>query len=420
MDKKSKGESIMKIMSVNAGSSSLKFQLLEMPAEKLLISGVVEEIGTGREGKYTVKIDDDEFESKQVCKDHSQAVELMLNDLLSRKIINSYDEIEGVGHRVVSGGVNITKSTVITEEVKNTIRECIPLAPLHNPAHLTGIEAFEKALPNVFQIVVVDTAFHMTMAPDAYTYALPYEWYSKYQVRKYGAHGTSHQYVSQRCAEIMNKSIEDLKIITLHIGNGASISAVKGGKCVDTSMGLGPLAGIPMGTRCGTVDPTIVEYIMGIKEEESKKDPNVKPYDVHDVLRIFNKESGYKGFSGIDSDSRKVEGAAKEGNERAQLILDLQAKRICDYIGSYYVYMGGVDAIVFTAGIGENNGSFRKRVLDRLGVLGIEYNEDVINIRKKEIELSTPNSKVKVFVIPTNEELAIARDVVRLKKENNR
>ena len=411
----------MKIMSVNAGSSSLKFQLLEMPAEKVLISGVVEEIGTGHEGSYTVKIEGQEFEKKQVCKDHSQAVELMLNDLIERKIIKDYNEIDGVGHRVVSGGVNITKSAVITPEVKETIRECIPLAPLHNPAHLTGIEAFQKALPNVFQIVVVDTAFHMTMEKDAYTYALPYEWCDKYQVRKYGAHGTSHQFVSKRCAELMNRvGDENLKIVTLHIGNGASLAAVKGGKCVDTSMGLGPLAGIPMGTRCGSVDPTIVEYIMGIKEEEHKKDPSVKLYDVHDVLRIFNKESGYKGYSGVSSDSRLLENAAKEGNERAQTVLDLQAKRVCDYIGSYYVYMGGIDAIVFTAGIGENSESFRRRVLDRLTVLGDKYDEKLVGARKQEIEISTADSKIKVFVIPTNEELAIARDVVRLKQENNK
>lgn len=399
----------MKIMSVNAGSSSLKFQLLEMPQEEVLCEGLVESIGSGEVGAYKIETSEGKFVKNFVIADHGVAVDMMLNDLVERNIIASLDEIDGVGHRVVHGGVRFTQSAVITPEVVKEIEDVIPLAPLHNPAHITGIKAFQKALPNVFQIVVFDTAFHQTMAEDAYMYAVPYEWYQKHKVRRYGAHGTSHKFVANRVAEVMGKNIEDLKIVTLHIGNGASLAAVKGGKCVDTSMGLGPLAGIPMGTRSGTIDPTIVEYINKMEN-----------MDIKAILNALNKKSGYLGLSGVSHDSRALEDAAAEGNERAKLALEVQAKRVADYIGSYYVYMEGIDAIVFTAGIGENNGSFRKRVLDRIKVLGVEYNEEVINIRKKEIELSTPNSKIKVFVIPTNEELAIARDVVRLKEENNK
>ena len=397
----------MKIMSVNAGSSSLKFQLLEMPQEEVLCEGLVESIGSGEVGAYKIETSEGKFVKNFVIADHGVAVDMMLNDLVERNIIASLDEIDGVGHRVVHGGVRFTQSAVITPEVVKEIEDVIPLAPLHNPAHITGIKAFQKALPNVFQIVVFDTAFHQTMAEDAYMYAVPYEWYQNHKVRRYGAHGTSHKFVANRVAEVMGKNIEDLKIVTLHIGNGASLAAVKGGKCVDTSMGLGPLAGIPMGTRSGTIDPTIVEYISKMEN-----------MDIKAILNALNKKSGYLGLSGISHDSRALEDAAAEGNERAKLALEVQAKSVADYIGSYYVYMEGIDAIVFTAGIGENNGSFRKRVLDRIKVLGVEYNEEVINIRKKEIELSTPNSKIKVFVIPTNEELAIARDVVRLKEEN--
>lgn len=399
----------MKIMSVNAGSSSLKFQLLEMPQEEVLCEGLVESIGSGEVGAYKIETSEGKFVKNFVIADHGVAVDMMLNDLVERNIIASLDEIDGVGHRVVHGGVRFTQSAVITPEVVKEIEDVIPLAPLHNPAHITGIKAFQKALPNVFQIVVFDTAFHQTMAEDAYMYAVPYEWYQNHKVRRYGAHGTSHKFVANRVAEVMGKNIEDLKIVTLHIGNGASLAAVKGGKCVDTSMGLGPLAGIPMGTRSGTIDPTIVEYISKMEN-----------MDIKAILNALNKKSGYLGLSGISHDSRALEDAAAEGNERAKLALEVQAKSVADYIGSYYVYMEGIDAIVFTAGIGENNGSFRKRVLDRIKVLGVEYNEEVINIRKKEIELSTPNSKIKVFVIPTNEELAIARDVVRLKEENNK
>ena len=397
----------MKIISVNAGSSSLKFQLLEMPEEKVLISGVVDSIGNVATSFYKVEINGEKIQTVVPVEDHAVAVKLMLNDLIERKIINSLDEIEGVGHRVVHGGVTFTESAVLTDQVVEEIRAVIPLAPLHNPAHLTGIKAFKEALPNVFQIAVFDTAFHQTMAPDAYMYAVPYEWYTENKVRKYGAHGTSHQYVANKTAEFLGKPVEDLKIVTLHIGNGASLAAVKGGKCVDTSMGLGPLAGIPMGTRSGTVDPTIVEYIAKERDLCYKE-----------VLVALNKKSGYLGVSGVSNDSRALEDAAKAGNERAQLILDMQAKSIADYIGSYYVYMEGIDVIAFTAGIGENSAAFRARVLDRIKVLGVKYDEELIKVRGEELVISTPDSKITVVVMPTNEELAIARDVVRLKEEN--
>lgn len=398
----------MKIMSVNAGSSSLKFQLLEMPQEKVLTEGVVESIGSGEIGKYTIKINHEKITKEMVIPSHAEAVDMVLKDLIARQIIHSLEEIEGVGHRIVHGG-SFTESVKVTQAVKDEIKKVIPLAPLHNPAHLIGIEAFEKALPNVFQICVFDTAFHQTMAEDAYLYAVPYEWYEKHQVRKYGFHGTSHQYVATRCAELMKKPLKDLKIVTLHIGNGASLAAVKHGKCVDTSMGLGPLAGIPMGTRSGTIDPTIIEFIA-----------NAEGKSLPEIMKDLNKHSGYLGVSGLSHDSRNLEEAIeKQHHKRAKLALDLQAKSVADYIGSYYVYMEGIDAIVFTAGIGENSQGFRERVLNRIRILGVEYDSTLNQERGKEIKISTPNSKIQVFVIPTNEELAIARDVVRL-KENDR
>ena len=331
-------------MSVNAGSSSLKFQLLEMPQEEVLCEGLVESIGSGEMGTYKIETSEGKNVKNFVIADHGVAVDMMLNDLVERNIISSLDEIDGVGHRVVHGGVRFTQSAVITPEVVKEIEDVIPLAPLHNPAHITGIKAFQKALPNVFQIVVFDTAFHQTMAEDAYMYAVPYEWFENHKVRKYGAHGTSHKFVANRVAEVMGKPIEDLKIVTLHIGNGASLAAVKGGKCVDTSMGLGPLAGIPMGTRSGTIDPTIVEYISKMEN-----------MDIKAILNALNKKSGYLGVSGVSNDSRLVEDAAAAGNERAKLALEVQAKSVADYIGSYYVYMEGIDVIVFTAGIGANS-----------------------------------------------------------------
>ena len=393
-----------KIMAVNAGSSSLKFQLLEMPQEVVLASGIVERIGEDIPC-YTFKFDGKKLQGDLTNgNDHTAAVKAVLDLLLENNIVKSFNEIEGVGHRVVQGGAYFSDSAVITKDVKAKIEELSPLAPLHNPAHIKGIEAIENVLPNVPSVAVFDTAFHQTMDEVSYMYPVPYEWYSENKVRKYGAHGTSHKYVAYECAKLMNKPIEELKIITCHIGNGASITAVKGGKCVDTSMGLTPLDGIPMGTRSGTLDPTILQYMQ-----------KQKGYEMDKLINILNKESGYKGVSGVSNDSRELEDRY-DTEPRCKLALDLQYKRIADYIGSYYILMGGVDAIVFTAGIGENNWHMRDEVLNRVSVLGVSVDKEANSKRGEAIEISTKDSKVKAFVIPTAEELVIARDVVRLTK----
>jgi len=393
-----------KIMAVNAGSSSLKFQLLEMPQEVVLASGIVERIGEDIPC-YTFKFDGKKLQGDLTNgNDHTAAVKAVLDLLLENNIVKSFNEIEGVGHRVVQGGAYFSDSAVITKDVKAKIEELSPLAPLHNPAHIKGIEAIENVLPNVPSVAVFDTAFHQTMDEVSYMYPVPYEWYSENKVRKYGAHGTSHKYVAYECAKLMNKPIEELKIITCHIGNGASITAVKGGKCVDTSMGLTPLDGIPMGTRSGTLDPTILQYMQ-----------KQKGYEMDKLINILNKESGYKGVSGVSNDSRDLEDRY-DTDPRCKLALDLQYKRIADYIGSYYILMGGVDAIVFTAGIGENNWHMRDEVLNRVSVLGVSVDKEANSKRGEAIEISTKDSKVKAFVIPTAEELVIARDVVRLTK----
>lgn len=394
----------MKIMAVNAGSSSIKFQLLEMPQEVVIASGVMERIGLD-EGIFTIKYDGKKEETHPVLKDHAVGVDLLLKSLIEKGILKSLDEIAGVGHRVVQGGEYFKDSSLVDETVVEKISELADLAPLHNPAHIVGIRAFQKALPNVKQVVVFDTVFHQTMPEEAYMYATPYEWYEKYGIRKYGAHGTSHQYVSQRCAEILGKDIKDTKIIVCHLGNGASICAVEGGKCKDTSMGLTPLEGIPMGTRSGILDPTVVSYIC---QKEGKT--------AAEVVNILNKKSGYLGMSGISSDARDVTAGAEQGNHRCQMTFDVQAKRIVDYIASYYVYMGGCDAICFTAGMGENLIHQRANILNRLGGLGVKLDEESNNIRGEERLITTADSKIKAFIIPTNEEVMIARDVVRVAK----
>lgn len=394
-----------KILSVNAGSSSLKFQLLSMPSERVIVEGIVERIGNA-DAIYTVKLNGNKERTTLSIKNHSEAVQLVLNDLIKRQIVASLDEIKGVGHRVVHGGEKFKESTIITPEVIKQIEEVSFLAPLHNPGAITGIKAFQEALPNVVHVAVFDTAFHQTMEPEAYMYAVPYEWYEKYGVRKYGFHGTSHQYVSMKAAELMGKPYEESKIITVHLGNGASLAAIKNGKCIDTSMGMTPLEGIPMGTRSGTIDPAIIEFIC-TKENKT----------VQQVLEDLNKRSGYLGISGLSNDSRDLEAAAAEGHYRSNLALDIQYKRIADYIGSYYVYLGGADAIVFTAGIGENNARCREVVCDRISALGVKIDYDLNNrVRGVVTELSTPDSKIRVFLIPTNEELMIARDTMRLAK----
>lgn len=397
-----------KIMVVNCGSSSLKFRLFEMPSEKLIIKGLFESIGkqnTKENFSSQYKIGD--YFCKAPITSHTEAVKILLNYLLDNKIISSFDEIDGVGHRIVQGGKYFDKAEVVDDDVLQKITDLCILAPLHNRAHLDGIHAFQEVNKNLVNVVVFDTAFHQTMEKDTYMYALPYDWYEKYDVRKYGAHGTSHKYVAQKCAEIMNRPIEELKIITCHIGNGASISAVKGGKCIDTSMGLTPLEGIPMGTRSGNIDPAVLEYMNSIDPEK---------YTVKELLRILNHESGYLGISKVSHDSRQIEALADE-NELCKLALDIQYKRIADFIGSYYVHMGGVDAIVFTAGIGENSSRLRREVLKRIEVLGIKCNDEVNDKVRGEIaEISTSDSKVKAFLIPTEEELMIARDTYEIVK----
>lgn len=392
----------MKIMAVNAGSSSIKFQLLEMPSEEVIASGVMERIGLP-EGIFTIKYDGKKEETHPVLKDHAVGVELLLKSLIEKGILKDLKEIVGVGHRVVQGGEHFKDSTLVDDEVVNKIANLADLAPLHNPAHIIGIKAFQKALPNVPQVVVFDTVFHQTMPEEAYMYATPYEWYTKYGIRKYGAHGTSHQYVSHRCAEIMGKDVKDTKIIVCHLGNGASICAVDGGKCKDTSMGLTPLEGIPMGTRSGNLDPTVVSFI---SEHEH--------LTASEVVNLLNKKSGYLGMSGRSNDARDVTAGMEAGDHRCKLTFDVQAKRIVDYIASYYVYMGGCDAICFTAGMGENLIHLRKNILNRLTVLGVKLDEEANNIRGEEREITAKDSKIKAFVIPTNEEVMIARDVVRV------
>lgn len=391
-----------KIMAVNAGSSSLKFQLLEMPEEKLITSGIVERIGLDN-SVFSIKMNGDEVEETMEIKNHGVAVNILLNKLIDLKIIKSFDEISGVGHRVVHGGDKIIESIVLEEEDIKYLEEIVDLAPLHLGPNLVGIKAFKEILPNVKHVGVFDTAFHHTIPEEAFLYAVPFEWYKNYKVRKYGFHGTSHKYVSHRCAEILGKKPEEVNVIVAHIGNGASICAVKHGESVDTSMGFTPLEGIPMGTRSGDIDPAIIEYMMN-KENKTVKE----------ITDVLNKKSGYIGVSGLSSDSRDLVAASKEGNHRAQLAIDIQAKRMADYIASYYVYMGGADAIVFTAGIGENAVSTRENVIERLSVLGAKIDKERNNCRRVEQLISADDSKVKVFVIPTNEEVMIARDTLSL------
>jgi acetate kinase len=394
---------MIKVMAINAGSSSLKFKLYDMPEEKVITEGLVERIGLD-DAYYTIKINGEKVKTVLPVKNHKEATNLLLGDLVKREIVKSLDEIKGVGHRIVQGGDYFSDSVIVDDDVIAKIDELCKLAPLHNPAHLTGIRAFMEVLPDVPNVVVFDTAFHQTMAEEAYMYALPYEWYTKHRIRKYGAHGTSHQYVANIAARTVGIPIEQLKIVTCHLGNGASIAAVKGGKCVDTSMGLTPLEGIPMGTRSGNIDPAVVEFIC-LKENLT----------VSDVLYILNHKSGYLGVSGISHDSRDRENAMNRGDRRSKLALDIQYKRIADYIGSYYVYMEGIDIIVFTAGIGENSTRCREEVLRRLKVLGVEIDVEANNSARGEIkEITTKESKIRAFMIPTNEELVIARDTVRL------
>ena len=395
----------MKILAVNAGSSSLKFQLYEMPEEKVLISGVFERIGIDN-SFYTIKLNGEKIRHEVDLANHSVAVGFLTKELLENNIVESLDEIKGVGHRTVQGADKISDSVVINEYVEDIIEKYKTLAPLHNPASLVGIKAFKEFMPNAVHVGVFDTAFHQTMPEEAYTYAVPYEWKENYAVRKYGMHGTSHKYVSRRINEILGRT--DTKVIICHLGNGGSLSAVVNGKCIDTSMGLTPNAGIVMGSRCGDIDASIIPYIM-----------EVTGMDIKEVDRILNKESGLLGISGVSSDSRDVEAAANEGNKRAILAQNVYVRRVVEYIAKYYVLMGGADAICFTAGLGENSIATRKNIIERLAVLGIKLDEEANNVRGEERLITSKDSKVPCYVIPTNEEVMIARDTYELVNKNN-
>ena len=390
----------MKILAVNAGSSSLKFQMYEMPEEKVLISGVFERIGI-ENSFYTIKINGEKIVKEAVLTDHKQAVKILVDELFENKIINSLDEIKGIGHRIVQGADQFNQSVIIDDQVIQTIQDLSPLAPLHNPAAVTGIKAFKEIVSHAQAVAVFDTSFHQTMELKTYLYALPYEWYTKYKVRKYGAHGTSHKYVANRLSEILNK--KDCKVIVCHIGNGGSITAVKNGKCVDTSMGFTPNAGIIMGTRCGDIDVSIIPYMI--------KQTGINYQDIDNVI---NKQSGLLGISGVSSDSRDIEAGIQEGNERCILAQQMFIQKIVDYIAKYYVLLEGVDAIAFTAGIGENSVKVRKGVVDKLKVLGIKLDEEKNNVRGKEQLITTSDSSIPVYIIPTDEEVMIARDTYNL------
>lgn len=397
---------VKKILAINAGSSSLKFQLIEMPEEKVITKGLVERIGLP-ESVFTIEVNGEKDETVTDLPDHSVAVQMLVDKLTGLGIIDSLDEIEGIGHRVVHGGERFSDSAIVTEEVINEIEEVSELAPLHNPANLTGIRAFQEVLPNVPAAVVFDTAFHQSMPEQSFLYSLPYEYYEEYGIRKYGFHGTSHKYVSQRASELLNRPEEHLRILSCHLGNGASIAAIEGGKSVDTSMGFTPLAGVTMGTRSGNIDPALIPYIM---QKTGKT--------AEEVLHVLNKESGMLALSGFSSDLRDIEDRAKEGDERAELALEVFAARIHKYIGSYAARMHGVDAIVFTAGVGENSTTIRERVLKGLEFMGVYWDPSLNQVRGKEAFVSYPHSPVKVMVIPTNEEVMIARDTVRMIEEN--
>ena len=395
----------MKTLVINCGSSSLKYQLIDMDTETSLVQGLVERIGI--EGSIlTQKVEGREkYIIKEDMPDHKSAIKHVLNALVDEKhgVIKSMDEIGAVGHRVVHGGEKYSKSVIIDTDVLKSINECISLAPLHNPPNIIGIEACKELMPNTPMVAVFDTAFHQTMPKQAYICPLPYELYENYGIRKYGFHGTSHKYVSQKAAELLDKDIGDMKIVTCHLGNGCSLAAVKGGKSIDTSMGFTPLSGVMMGTRSGSIDPSVVSFLI---EEHG--------YTINEVDTLLNKKSGVLGISGVSSDFRDVSAEAKNGNERAKLALDIFVYRVKAQISSYIGIMGGVDAIVFTAGIGENSAETRKACLDGLEFYGFEVDDERNSIRGEVQEISTDESKVKVYVIPTNEELMIARDTVKL------
>ena len=393
----------MKVLVINAGSSSLKYQLIDMENESLLAKGLCERIGI--DGRLTHKPQNGKpvYEADVPFPTHKEAIEAVLEKLTSKEygVVETMAEIGAVGHRVLHGGIEFTESCVVDDACEAAIKKCFPLGPLHNPANLMGIKACQAAMPGVPQVAVFDTSFGMSMTPEAYIYAIPYEYYENDSIRRYGFHGTSHRFVSARACEIMGK--KGTRVINCHLGNGSSVSASIDGKCVDTSMGLTPLEGLPMGTRSGNLDPAILQFIM-----------NKYGYTADEMLNILNKKSGVLGISGVGSDFRDLEKAAKEGNKRAQLALDKFAYEVRKYIGSYAAAMGGVDIITFTAGVGENGPDMRESICEGLGFLGVHVDHEKNQVRGKETDISAADSTVKVYVIPTNEELMIARDTLAL------
>lgn len=391
-----------KIIAINAGSSSLKFQLFDMPEETVLTKGLVERIGMDN-SIFTISVDGEKKTEVTDIPDHAVAVKMLLEKLIEFNIIKDFNEIDGVGHRVVHGGEKFSDSVLLTDEVINDIDQLSELAPLHNPANVVGIKAFKQILPDVPAIAVFDTAFHQTMPEQSYLYSLPYDYYKNFGIRKYGFHGTSHKFVTERASELLGRPLKELRLISCHLGNGASIAAVEGGRSIDTSMGFTPLAGVAMGTRSGNIDPALIPFIM-----------EKTGHTAEEVLSTLNKKSGLLGVSGLSSDLRDIEEATEEGNDRAEVALDIFASRIHKYIGSYAARMNGVDAIIFTAGIGENSSEVRARVLRGLEFMGVYWDPSLNNMRGEEAFISYPHSPVKVIVIPTNEEVMIARDVMRL------
>ncbi|MFT8324990.1 acetate/propionate family kinase [Oenococcus sicerae] len=395
-----------KILSVNAGSSSLKFKLLNMPEEDVIAEGVIERIGAGldQDDNVTIKLNGEKHKSRQEFDDHEQAISFMLAQFKELGIVKDFNEIKGIGHRVVAGGEWFNKSVLVNDEVLKKVERLAAYAPLHNAANALGIKAFSKIIPEAVEVVVFDTAFHQTMPKENYLYAIPYEYYTKYGVRRYGAHGTSHKYVAEQAAKLLGKPLEDLKLITMHLGAGASITAIKNGKSYDTSMGFSPLAGLMMATRSGDVDYSLMNYVKG-KEGLSDQE----------TLDILNHKSGLLGVSTISSDMRDLLDVY-DTNDHAKLAVDMFVDRVVDYIGQYYFELQGADALVFTAGIGENSIPVRKMVIDKLAFLGVKLDEEANSKRGSATEITTADSKIKAFMVPTNEELEIARDVQRLMK----
>jgi acetate kinase len=396
----------MKILAVNAGSSSLKFTLIELPEENTIASGLFEKIGIDG-SQYTIKYNGEKVVKQVPLEDHSVAVKILMDELINMGIIKDMKEIEGVGHRMVHGGQEFTESVVLTEDTLNRISKYNELAPLHNPANIMGVRAFMKSLPGVINVGVFDTAFHQTMDEEEFLYPVPYEWYTKYGIRKYGFHGTSHRFINKTISEYFKR--DDLKVISCHIGNGGSLCAIDSGKVIDTSMGFTPIAGIMMGSRCGDIDVSIIPYIM-----------NKENLSIEEVNNILNKQSGLLGVSGVSSDGRDVEDAANNGNERAIIAQEIYAQKIANYIAMYNNLLNGADVICLTAGVGENSKTMRKKIIDRVYSLGIKLDEEANNCRGEFKLISTQDSKIPVYVVPTNEELMIALDTMNLKEKEGK